>query len=85
MIGQNPPILTIIMLLCYVCTGLSHCRHMTKVRQSVLPQLVTSTIVHAGNVVSDVIGGCGSLTQAEWDAFTQLPSTEVSLCVCIRV
>ncbi len=52
---------------------------MIKIRQSVA-HLVTSAVVHPDDVIDDVIGGRGPLSESEWLTFIQLPSTEVSVC-----
>ena len=61
-----------------MATGLSHCRHMTKVRQSVA-HLVSSNMIQPHDVTDDVTGG-SPLSEREWAEFSQLSSSEVSGC-----
>ena len=65
-----------------MATGLSHCRHMIKVRHSVA-HLVSTTIVHPRDVTDDVTKG-SPLSEREWAEFSQLSSSEVrGRCVCV--
>ncbi len=71
-----------------MATGLSHCRHMIKVRHSVA-HLVSTTIVHPRDVTDDVTKG-SPLSEREWAEFSQLSSSEVRgrcvcVCVCVRM
>ena len=54
--------------------GLSHCRHMTKVRHSVAHLVSHTHIIH----VDDSFDKGNPLSETEWLNFCELPSSKVS-------